>query len=267
MNPSTGQQCNFWSWYPNIRLPVLSPTTLPGSDDLEPVSSPPAAASTTLAAAPVAAARTTCCAIGCKSSRLRKDCSRQRCKTHCIELGAGCTSVAHKPSHSVPTSVILQQMQAASNEACVVLPPVSVPSNPPSAPVPAIDPVLLPVPVPSNPPSAGGSSRAPVHASHMAPVFTEQWATEQRIREENRTHVARRLAHAQKVKQTVYVYVWDQVRFYSILLYTLSDYVCHRTTQTPWLSSSRMALPGHYLMSILQFLLALALAPSPKMSS
>lgn len=161
-----------------------------------------------VAAAPTApAAKALCNAIGCKSSRIRKDCSRQRCKAHCIEFGGGCFSPAHKSGHSVPTPIILQQMQPTPD----VIPPSSLP----------IDPVLITASVPSNPspPAAATSSvstsraPAPVHASHMAPVFTEQWATEQRIREEHRKQAARRLIQAQRVKHTVYVYVWDRVCF------------------------------------------------------
>ncbi len=154
-----------------------------------------------VAAAPTPAAKALCNAIGCKSSRLRKDCSRQRCKTHCIEFGGGCSSPAHKSGHSVPTPIILQQMQPTPQ----VAPPSSLP----------IDPVLITASVPSNPSPAASvsASRGLVHASHMAPIFTEQWATEQRIREEHRKQAARRLIQAQRVKHTVYVYVWDHVRF------------------------------------------------------
>lgn len=50
----------------------------------------------------------------------------------------------------------------------------------------------------------------------MAPVFTEQWAIEHRILEEKRTEDALRLAHSQRAKQTVYVYVWEHVCFLSV---------------------------------------------------
>jgi hypothetical protein len=85
--------------------------------------------------------------------------------------------------------------------------------------------MLITVSVPSNPspPAAATSSAitsrglAPVHASHMAPIFTEQWATEQRIREEHRKQAACQLIQAQRMKHTVYVYVWDHV--HSIFLF------------------------------------------------
>ena len=45
----------------------------------------------------------------------------------------------------------------------------------------------------------------------MAPIFTEQWANEQHLLEEKRASDALRLAHTQKSKQTVFVYVWLHV--------------------------------------------------------
>jgi len=60
-------------------------------DDLEPISS-------ALQLKP----KCVCSAPGCKSTRIRRDCSRIRSKTHCMELGGGCISAAHKVN--APTS-------------------------------------------------------------------------------------------------------------------------------------------------------------------
>jgi len=215
LNASTGERCDFWSWHPDSRpLASSPPQRCPSSDDLEPIwsapgPSAPLAASSALT---IHAAKCVCSAPGCKSTRIRRDCSRLRCKTHCMELGGGCSSAAHKVN--APTSNL-----AHSN--------FQFPSLLPSSPHPfGIDPALtatlnsqpiassssMPVMVPPNSqPTSNSLPGGPRHASHMAAFFTEQWATEHRLLEQKRTEDALRLAHAQKTKQTVYVYVWEHV--------------------------------------------------------
>jgi hypothetical protein len=45
----------------------------------------------------------------------------------------------------------------------------------------------------------------------MSPIFTEQWATEQRLREEQRERDFAHLRNLQKTKHTILVYAWVQV--------------------------------------------------------
>jgi hypothetical protein len=62
------------------------------------------------------------------------------------------------------------------------------------------------------PPSSSIDARAnPQFASHMSSIFTEQWATEQRLREEQRERDSARLRNLQKTKHTILVYAWVQV--------------------------------------------------------
>ena len=53
----------------------------------------------------------------------------------------------------------------------------------------------------------------PNHASHILPVFTERWATEHSLHEEQQRQDAEKLANLQKTKHTVFVYAWIQVSF------------------------------------------------------
>lgn len=234
MHPFTGQKCDFWHWYPS-QQPPLSPSTLPGSDDLEPISSLVAGPSIILATDPPS--KMTCAALGCKSTRLRKDCSRWRCKTHCVELGVGCSSSAHKgtslivppsiqsiiplASHAVQNTILpLSAINPAPTQVLSVfpLPPSASSSSSGSVIDPALSQMFAPTPIPHLPPIAQRSaSSGPTHASHMTPVFTEQWATEQRLRAEKRSKDERLLTQTQKVQQTVFVYVWQEVCLFRTL--------------------------------------------------
>ena len=210
LNASTGKQCDFWSWHPDSHPSASSPPQqCPSSDDLELISSAPGS-SAPLPAPSAPAAKCVCSAPGCKSTRIRRDCSRLRCKTHCMELGGGCNSAAHKVN--TPTSNL-----AHSN--------FQFPLLWPSTPHPVgVDPALtaslnlqpiassMPVTVPPNlQPTSSSLLAGPRHASQMTAFFTQQWATEHRLLEQKRTEDALRLAHAQKTKQTVYIYVWEHV--------------------------------------------------------
>jgi len=78
------------------------------------------------------------------------------------------------------------------------------------------------------PPSSSIDARAnPQFALHMSPIFTEQWANEQRLREEQRERDSARSRNLQKTKHTILVYAWVQVScmslaplsFLSLILY------------------------------------------------
>ena len=214
LNESTGVRCDFWSWHPDSRpLTSSPPQRCPSSDDLEliwsaPGPSAPLAMPSTTTTLPMA--KSVCNAPGCKSTRIRRDCSRFRCKTHCMELGGHCNSAAHKVN--TPTSNLahsdfqLPSLPSTSHSFGVDLTLTLSLNSQPIAASPSM-------PVPPNLQSASGSSSGvPRYASHMAAFFTEQWATEHRLLEQKRTEDALRLAHAQKTKQTVYIYVWEHVR-------------------------------------------------------
>ena len=146
----------------------------------------------------------TCAALGCKSTRLRKDCSRWRCKAHCVELGVGCSSSAHKGTSMIaPPSAqpIIPVVHADQNTILPLspaptrvlgsshvfpLPPTASSSSTSGSVIdPALSQMFMPTPVPHLPPIAQClASSGPTHASHMTLVFTEQWATEQRLRAE-----------------------------------------------------------------------------------
>jgi hypothetical protein len=91
--------CNFWHWYPDPRFVLPPPSPLLGSDDLEPISSLSTMALGVVLATTAPADKAICSALGCKSTRLRRDCNHFHCKTHCMELGEGCKSPAHGSRH------------------------------------------------------------------------------------------------------------------------------------------------------------------------
>ena len=206
-NQVTDEQCNFWHWCPDPRYALPPPSPLPGSDDLEPISSPPMGLQGIVLAATAPVGKAVCSAPGCKSTRLRRDCTRFHCKTHCMELGEGCRSPAHKVAGVTLSSCPTPLPPTTS------LPIVIDPALASSA---SVQPLIISAHPLNQQPIASSSSSGPRHASHMAPIFTEQWATEQRLLEEKRTSDALRLMHTEKAKQTIFIYVWTQVCYVSI---------------------------------------------------
>jgi len=192
----------------------------PGSDDLEPISSPAADPTATGLAPP--SNKVACAALGCNSTRLRKDCCCWRCKTHCMELGVGCTSATHKPSTTLPPTQLMPlltfQLQTVSDPGPSLHSTLSHPLHPTrdthfpsSAPLatgsssvhPTLSYPLHPTcdtHFPLSVPPATGSSSMPIHRSHMAPVLIEQRAVEQRLRAEKRSQDELLLSQTQKVQ-------------------------------------------------------------------
>ena len=161
--------------------------------------SPPLASSQPLAL-PLATQSTLikCLTSGCNSACIRKGCIHQRCKHHCKDKG-GCLS--HGNLNTAPT------------------PPPSSTADPslqntiPLAETQSLTPLAIATQAPH--------WAEPIHASHILPVFTEQWATEHSLREEQRKKDAEKLANLQKSKHTVFVYAWIQVSFFN------SHIFCH----------------------------------------
>jgi hypothetical protein len=88
-NPETKIQCNFFQWKKSSsQSPSLSP---PSSSEFEPVVVPSANPTT---AVPKQAAKPICLIPNCPQKRVRVDCRRRLCKTHCIAAG-GCISRTH----------------------------------------------------------------------------------------------------------------------------------------------------------------------------
>ena len=192
-------QSNFFRWQPNSRHDSellsfrVSPTTASSSQFQPTVNfySPPLALSIP-PAQPPATQLVKCLATGCKSARIRKGCTYQRCKHHCKEQG-GCLSHGNTQLDLTPPSSI------ADPTLWNAIPLAETLGQPP------VTPLVIATQAPHR--------AEPIHASHILPVFTERWATEHSLREEQRKQDAEKLANLQKTKHTVFVYAWIQVRF------------------------------------------------------
>ena len=174
--------------------------------------------------APSSSHRITCATLGCKSTRIRRDCGRRSCKAHCLEASApGCPCPS--PAHRVSTTemVLHNHPSLAPAPPTIALPSMTglaPPSNmlftlPPPIQL-QIDPTLQVMDPPqvssALPPFSSLDAHAnPQFASHMSSIFTEQWVTEQRLREEQRERDSARLRNLQKTKHTILVYAWVQV--------------------------------------------------------
>jgi hypothetical protein len=147
-----------------------------------------------------------CLTSGCNSARIRKGCTHQRCKHHCKEQG-GCLSHRIMQLQSISTTV-----PPIFADTMLAPPPSSIANPSPWSPIPLAETQR------SQPPTTPIATRVhqraePIHASHILPVFTERWATEHSLREEQRKQDAEKLANLQKTKHTVFVYAWIQVSF------------------------------------------------------
>ncbi|KIM40256.1 hypothetical protein M413DRAFT_446434 [Hebeloma cylindrosporum] len=218
-DPFTHARCNFMHWHADF--PYRAPTSLclpsPPSIPIivDPLVSVVPAANVVQVQPILGPSRISCITLGCKSTRIRRDCGRRSCKAHCLEAG-GCQAPAHRGSttetmrrnHLTPPATLSSTTGLASpSNVVVVMPTPGIPLQ--------IDPTLqatVPPQAPSAaPPSTSIDARAnPQFASHMSSVFTEQWATEQRLREEQRERDSARLRNLQKTKHTILLYVWLQ---------------------------------------------------------
>jgi hypothetical protein len=155
---------------------------------------------------------------------------------HCVKLGVGCSSSAHKGTSIIaPPSV--QSINAVQNTIFPLsaikpaptqvlgsshifsLPPTASSSSTSGSVIdPALSQMFVPTPIPHLPPIAQRLvNSGPTHTSHMTPVFTVQWATEQRLQAEKRSKDEQLLTQTQKVQQTVFVYVWQEVCLFRTL--------------------------------------------------
>ena len=143
-----------------------------------------------------------CLTHGCNSARIRKGCTNQRCKHHCKEQG-GC------PSHgNTQPEPITSTFPISADTALTPLPSsIANPNCRSPFPLEETQPPTTPLLI-----STQATHRAaPIHASHILPVFTERWATEHSLREKQRKQDAEKLANLQKTKHTAFVYAWIQV--------------------------------------------------------
>ena len=139
----------------------------------------------------------------------------QRCKHHCKELG-GCPS--HGNTQPEPISLTYPRI---STDTALTSPLSSIADQSLWRTIPLAE---------TQPPttrlaiSTQAPCRAePIHASHMLPVFTERWATEHSLREEQRKRDAEKLANLQKTIHTAFVHAWIQVCFYNSYIIRHSD--------------------------------------------
>ena len=226
IHPVTNIRCNFFRWHPSpnshhdleLRSFQTSPTVA-SSSQFQPAAnffSQPLASSQPPALPPAAQPQVVtpdllvkCLTSGCNSARIRKGCAHQRCKHHCKERG-GCLSHGNTQSEPLYSTSTFPPIFADS-AAAPTLPPSSIANPSPWSPIP-----LAETQPPTTPPVVATQAphRAePTHASHILPIFTERWATEHSLREEQRKQDAEKLANLQKTKHTVFLYAWIQVSF------------------------------------------------------
>jgi hypothetical protein len=193
--------------------------------------------------------QTRCLVGSCRSSRIRVDCGRRFCKTHCLAAG-GCASRAHRVSATSASQFLPSRAPDPPSLRLPVPPPpppqliglglpsasfmpstLSMTSALPSASESTLSVTstlpsasTLPTPFTQSMPSTSSiQSSAPPsvslsldarpnsrYVSHMPPIFTEQWETEQILRERQRKTDASRLENINKSKHTVVVYAWTE---------------------------------------------------------
>ena len=185
-------QSNFFCWhlnsYHNLELPSFQAS--PTSNQFQPTVnffSPPLASSQPLALA--LATQSTlikCLTSSCNSAHIQKGCIHQCCKHHCKDK---CGCLLHGNLNTAPT------------------PPPSSTANPSlqnTIPLAETQPLTTPLAIATQAPHRA----EPIHASHILPVFTEQWATEHGLHEEQWKKDAEKLANLQKTKHTVFMFAW-----------------------------------------------------------
>jgi len=219
IHPVTNIRCNFFYWHPNSfqASPSIASSTSQFQLATDFFSQPAFASSGSSlsqrsALPPVTQSQAQvvtlvkCLTSGCNSARIRKGCTHQRCKHHCMEQG-GCLSHGNMPTVTASGMISESSTPPPIFENTALTPP---PSS-------IADPTLWnPIPLAeTQPPTTPIATRAPhraepIHASHILPVFTERWATEHSLREEQRKQDAEKLENLQKTKHTVFVYAWIQ---------------------------------------------------------
>jgi len=150
------------------------------------------------------------------------------CRRHCLEAG-GCQAKGHNAS-TVPSSALNKGKQRAK----------SLEISPSRSSSPDQHTAI-----------AGTSTSTdffadPRHASQMTAVFTEHYASQRALEEQQRAADAERIANIEKVKSHVIIYAWQEVChsfFFSLLLpiFTWSN----RTMLRPPYSKFKVDLNGH----------------------
>lgn len=149
--------------------------------------------------APIASPASLKCPVqGCGQTRIADDCSRRKCRKHCIEQGSGCLSKKHKVAASLPL--------------LPTVPPLPVDCNTAQAPLPLAEVAFLP---PQSTPTTVPSSNQPLDArpdprftSHLRPIYVDSLAREQALELAKSKLDAERIASAKQAAQKVTVHAW-----------------------------------------------------------
>jgi hypothetical protein len=205
--------------------------------------------------------KTRCPAAGCNSTRIRVDCRRRFCKSHCI-LAGGCASPAHfvsaettcrwplpgamsTPFNPLPSQAH-QDLSAATQQPQVPIDPclleISSTAQSTSATLPSTS---------TNLPLSGSLDARPNprFASNMSAIFTEQWKDEQSLREKQRKKHEARLDNIQKSKHNIFVYAWLRVSLLNHYRQGNDSAPMSRMmpSQISW--NFKTVTPGHILLS------------------
>lgn len=230
-----GQQCNFFRWDHSE-----ASWTPPNSSDGEsycsslPSPSPPA---TTTSTAPL---KEKCREIGCKQTRVRKNCNSRKCMAHC-KAGGGCLATEHHvaggipcrdpipsaPSLTVPTSTPppVTQMPIASTSMSSTIIPGALPSHPlaPSSSTATSQLIAAApsVPIPIAVPATINPLPNPKYSSQMAPIYIQEVERERLISQACMLQDEKQITAVQKLKQGVMVFAWTNVCVHSLKHYKL----------------------------------------------
>ena len=202
-----GTSCSYFKWADDRISPPtscfassspLSSPTLSAPSSAQPVQvilapTPQLAPPPTLTSGP-----TLCSKPGrnsCKSMCLHPDCKCRMCCRHCLEAG-GCQVKGHNVS-TVPSSALNKGKQWAISQD--FLPSCS--SSPDQHTLQVI----------ASTSSSTDFFADPRHASQMTAVFTEHYACQQALEEQQQVADAERIANIEKVKSHVIIYAWQKV--------------------------------------------------------
>ena len=203
IDPTTGERSGFFEWQDGSGTPSASPSPSLSHGETAPGPYHDATGNSQVPQKdiPMVSTPRSCPVPGCRSTRIRVDCSRQTCKTHCLALG-GCTNKAHRINQ--PLASQISQFSSGTQRiyptfptptpnpnASTVIPTTQLPSSSidqPSPPPPVIDPLLLREPIIHNSglmPLSVDPLPEPHRCSQMPPIFNMLWQTEQEFMTES----------------------------------------------------------------------------------
>jgi hypothetical protein len=206
-----GSQCKYYRWLTPKSTPTSTPASSPVLPSLTPTLPAAPSSSTVLPMSLTSVSLpspTTCARPDCSSTRINVRCVNKQCRKHCREIG-GCTAKDHHGS-GVSQGAVAASHPSYQLAATTPSPPPS-PSRHDDSTMPSSSTIVAhPATNPAAPSSAVDPRPNPHYISHMRPIFTKHYATQQEITEKRRKAEAERLGAIEKAKHCVVAYSWIQ---------------------------------------------------------